>query len=104
MLISLYIVALKWKELTGYLSRDSQGIKRKVVITRPVKDLRTLVEVTSTNANDYAGKSKEDTEAEVTLLSQFVDFLDKALHLNPEKRLTVREALVQPFINISSTS
>ncbi|TPX58710.1 hypothetical protein PhCBS80983_g02971 [Powellomyces hirtus] len=32
------------------------------------------------------------------LLVQFTDFLDRALTLNPEKRLTVREALAHPFL------
>jgi serine/threonine-protein kinase PRP4 len=32
------------------------------------------------------------------LLNHFVDFLDKALQINPEKRLNVKEALSHPFI------
>ena len=31
-------------------------------------------------------------------MTHFVDFLDKALNLNPEKRLSVKDALVHPFI------
>jgi serine/threonine-protein kinase PRP4 len=40
---------------------------------------------------------------ELRLVTSFVDFLDKSLNLNPEKRLTVKDALIHPFIygNIS---
>ncbi|CAG7988022.1 unnamed protein product [Penicillium olsonii] len=37
-------------------------------------------------------------EAEVKELSLFVDFLDRCLALNPEKRITPNEALVHPFL------
>ena len=45
-------------------------------------------------------------EDELRLVTNFVDFLEKALNLNPEKRLTVQEALIHPFIygNISKIS
>jgi len=41
------------------------------------------------------------TETEMKLLASFIDLLDKCLTLNPEKRLTAKEALMHPFINPS---
>ncbi|CAG8781024.1 12961_t:CDS:1, partial [Racocetra fulgida] len=38
------------------------------------------------------------TDEELRLLTAFVDLLDKCLNLNPEKRLTVKEALMHPFV------
>lgn len=35
---------------------------------------------------------------ELRTVTHFVDFLDKALNLNPDKRLSVKEALVHPFV------
>ena len=38
------------------------------------------------------------SQEELWYTTQFVDLLDKALNLAPDKRLTVKEALVHPFI------
>jgi serine/threonine-protein kinase PRP4 len=43
-------------------------------------------------------KTSNMTDEETRLLNAFVDLLDKCLNLNPEKRITVREALLHPFI------
>lgn len=42
------------------------------------------------------------TEEDRVFLTQFVDLLEKALHLNPEKRLSVKEALTHPFLYAGS--
>jgi serine/threonine-protein kinase PRP4 len=59
-----------------------------MVITKPVRDLKTRLLSKTSNMN----------EEELRLLTSFVDLLDKCLSLNPEKRLTVREALMHPFV------
>jgi len=38
-------------------------------------------------------------ESEMKELNLFIDFLDKCLNLNPEKRCTPTEALKHPFIH-----
>jgi serine/threonine-protein kinase PRP4 len=55
---------------------------------KPTKTLRDILLVDSASM----------TDEEQRLVSQFVDFLDKGLNLNPEKRLTVKDALIHPFI------
>ena len=35
---------------------------------------------------------------EAVLVMQFADLLDKSLHLNPERRLSPKEALMHPFV------
>ncbi len=39
------------------------------------------------------------SEAHLRKVHQFKDFLDKALMLDPTKRLTINEALIHPFIS-----
>ncbi|KAJ5326688.1 hypothetical protein MYU51_001855 [Penicillium brevicompactum] len=41
------------------------------------------------------------SQAEVKELTQFIDFLDRCLTLNPEKRITPNEALKHPFLTSS---
>jgi serine/threonine-protein kinase PRP4 len=64
-----------------------QEVTKKMVIVKPVKDLKSRL----------APGSKSSTE-EIRLISAFTDLLEKALQLNPEKRLTPKEALSHPFI------
>jgi serine/threonine-protein kinase PRP4 len=59
-----------------------------VVITKPTRDMKTRLLSKTSNMKDE----------ETRLLNAFVDLLDKCLNLNPEKRITVREALLHPFI------
>lgn len=40
-------------------------------------------------------------EDDLKLLINFVDLLDKALALDPDKRMTAKEALVHPFLAAS---
>jgi serine/threonine-protein kinase PRP4 len=71
-------------------------IVRTISNIKPTKELREILLVDSSSM----------TNEEQRLVSYFVDFLDKGLNLNPEKRLTVKDALVHPFIygNISKTA
>ena len=59
-----------------------------MMITKPVRDLKTRL----------LSRTSHMTDEEIRLLTAFVDLLDKCLNLNPEKRLTVREALMHPFV------
>lgn len=68
-------------------SRFFQDVVKKMVIVKPVKDLKSRL----------APGSKASAE-EIRLITSFTDLLEKALHLNPEKRLTPKEALSHPFI------
>ncbi|KAH8551470.1 kinase-like domain-containing protein [Umbelopsis sp. PMI_123] len=65
----------------------NKEVTKKMVIVKPVKDLKSRL----------APGSKASTE-EIRLIGAFTDLLEKALHLNPEKRLTPKEALSHPFI------
>lgn len=60
---------------------------KKMVIVKPVKDLKSRIAPSSKASPD-----------EIRLISSFIDLLEKSLHLNPEKRLTPKEALAHPFI------
>ncbi|EGF79289.1 hypothetical protein BATDEDRAFT_12290 [Batrachochytrium dendrobatidis JAM81] len=68
---------------------SGKDVVKTVTLIKPVKELkqRLLVGV---------NKLPED---EQWLMNQFVDLLDRMLHLSPERRLTVKEALTHPFIS-----
>ncbi|RKP22703.1 hypothetical protein SYNPS1DRAFT_19695 [Syncephalis pseudoplumigaleata] len=72
-------------------------VVKSVVITKPTRDLRQRL----LSPQVLAGVRDEE---ERQLIHQFVDLLDKTLTLNPEKRITVKEALKHPFIVWSRTS
>ncbi|ORX82670.1 kinase-like protein [Basidiobolus meristosporus CBS 931.73] len=68
---------------------SQMDVVKKIVVSKPTKDLKSrLMGNGSSHASEGDGK----------LLAAFVDFLDRCLNLNPEKRLTIKEALVHPFI------
>lgn len=60
---------------------------RTLVIKGPTTSIRDKLGLTGI----AVGKGDPDLES-------FADFLDKCLHLIPEKRLTVKEALSHPFV------
>jgi len=66
-----------------------QDVVRKVTFTQPTRDLKSLLLTDSRAAG---------SEENVRLLRMFVDLLDQALALNPEKRLTPEDALRHPFL------
>ncbi|KAJ3278146.1 U4/U6 small nuclear ribonucleoprotein prp4 [Borealophlyctis nickersoniae] len=67
---------------------SGKDVIRKVTITKPTSDLRSrLLPTSSTSAEETA------------LVTQFIDLLEKCTQLNPERRMTVKEALVHPFIH-----
>ena len=68
----------------------SQPIVKRVAISGPKADLRSRL------IPDSAQKSLPADE--LRLLKQFVDLLDKALDLDPMKRISPREALSHPFL------
>jgi len=71
----------------------NKEVTKKIVIVKPVKDLKARL----------TPGAKASTD-EIRLILSFTDLLEKALHLNPEKRLTPKEALVHPFITGKFTS
>jgi len=77
----------------NFLCHETDKISNKeviktIVITKPIRDMKTRL----------LSKTSNITDEETRLLNAFVDLLDKCLNLNPEKRITVREALLHPFI------
>ncbi|CAG8680006.1 3055_t:CDS:10 [Cetraspora pellucida] len=77
----------------NFLYRETDRISNKevvktTIITKPTRDLKTRL----------LSKTSHMTDEELRLLTAFVDLLDKCLNLNPEKRLTVKEALMHPFV------
>jgi serine/threonine-protein kinase PRP4 len=67
---------------------SNKEVIKTVVITKPTRDMKPRL----------LSKTSNMTDEETRLLNAFVDLLDKCLNLNPEKRITVREALLHPFI------
>jgi len=60
-------------------------------IQKPPKELKARV---------VGGNSGGISDADMSLLNSFVDFLGRCLELNPEKRITPSEAFRHPFIKI----
>jgi serine/threonine-protein kinase PRP4 len=67
---------------------SQQEVVKMLMISKPVRDLRTRL----------LSASKGLTDVETKELNLFVDLLDRCLALNPEKRITPAEALRHPFI------
>ncbi|TPX54580.1 hypothetical protein CcCBS67573_g09561 [Chytriomyces confervae] len=67
---------------------SGNSIVKPLSITAPIKDLKTRL------AGGAIGASKEEAK----MIASFIDLLDKLLHLAPDKRIGVKEALVHPFI------
>ena len=67
---------------------DSQDVVRLINFTKPSRDLKSRLVATTKGLND----------TETRELNLFVDLLDRCLSLNPEKRITPKEALKHPFI------
>ncbi|RUP43906.1 kinase-like domain-containing protein, partial [Jimgerdemannia flammicorona] len=67
----------------------NKEVTKKVVITRPTKDLKARLMA--------AAGSGQMSDEERALVAQFADLLDRCLNLNPEKRISVKEALAHPF-------
>ena len=76
-------LSVEQDKLTG---RDTV---KTITFVKPTRDLRTRL----------LGASKGLPEDEVRDLNLFIDFLEKCLMVNPEKRITPQEALKHPFIN-----
>ncbi|ORX80102.1 kinase-like protein [Anaeromyces robustus] len=62
---------------------------KHVNIVKPTKDLKSRLLSNTSKMN----------EKELEMVTQFVDLLDKCFVLNPEKRITAREALNHPFLS-----
>ncbi|KAI9097325.1 kinase-like domain-containing protein [Phlyctochytrium arcticum] len=71
-----------------------KDVVRKMLFTKPNKDLKTRFFSGDTVTPPTDGEDRQ-------LLLHFTDFLERSLHLNPEKRLTVKEALSHPFLTAS---
>ncbi|CAG8465721.1 12007_t:CDS:10 [Ambispora gerdemannii] len=77
----------------NFLANETDRISNKeviktFVINKPTRDLKMRL----------LSKTSHMMDEDFRLLTAFVDLLEKCLNLNPEKRLTVREALLHPFI------
>ncbi|CAG8506853.1 7942_t:CDS:10, partial [Ambispora leptoticha] len=77
----------------NFLANETDRISNKevvktFVINKPTRDLKTRL----------LSKTSHMMDEDFRLLTAFVELLEKCLNLNPEKRLTVREALLHPFI------
>lgn len=76
-------ISKEFDKVTG-----KEGVKVMVIPLKPARDLRARL---------LADTSRMGEE-EVRLVTLFVDLLDRIFTLNPEKRLTVKEALAHPFL------
>jgi serine/threonine-protein kinase PRP4 len=87
------------------IERDKLSGKETVrpltIGNKPPRDLKTrLLATTSTTTTTTTTTTRGFDEADSNLkdLTLFVDFLDRCLALNPEKRCTPAEALRHPFL------
>ena len=71
----------------------TQDVVRLINFTKPSRDLKSRLVATTKGLNDV----------ETRELNLFVDLLDRCLSLNPEKRITPKEALKHPFIARAKT-
>ncbi|KAJ3127632.1 U4/U6 small nuclear ribonucleoprotein prp4 [Physocladia obscura] len=71
------------------------NIVRPLAIVKASKDIKTRL-----IGGGMGGVGKEEKE----IVGHFVDFLERSLNLAPEGRLTVKEALVHPFIVGTTTN
>ena len=79
-----------------FMSQEIDSVTGKEVvkpynIQKPPKELKARV---------VGGNSGGISDADMSLLNSFVDFLGRCLELNPEKRITPSEAFRHPFIKI----
>jgi len=77
-----------------FRSRETDKVTGKEVtrllnLVKPTRDLKAKL----------LGAAKGLGETDLKELNLFVDFLDRCLALNPEKRITPTDALNHPFIN-----
>jgi len=63
-----------------------QGLKRPIVYSNPVRNLKSII-------LDQSMSAKEKHVA-----SLLADLIDKCIELNPERRLSARTALAHPFL------
>lgn len=85
---------MHFDEQANFLSVEQDKLSgrdtvKTIAFAKPTRDLRTRL----------LGASKGLPEDEVRDLNLFIDFLEKCLMVNPEKRITPQEALKHPFIN-----
>lgn len=85
---------LHFDEQANFLSVEQDKLSgrdtvKTLTFAKPTRDLRTRL----------MGASKGLPDEEMKELNLFIDFLDRCLTLNPEKRCTPAEALKHPFIN-----
>lgn len=72
---------------------SGKELVRKVMIpVRPSRDIKSRI------LNDEEKRRLAGNDEEMKIISAFIDLLEKALVLNPEKRLTIKEAFAHPFI------
>jgi len=64
-------------------------VTKTVNIVKPTKDLKSRLLSNTSKMN----------ESELEMVTQFVDLLEKCFVLNPEKRITAKEALNHPFLS-----
>ncbi|GHJ85748.1 hypothetical protein NliqN6_2150 [Naganishia liquefaciens] len=79
-------VSIQTDKITG------QDITKSIVISKATRDLKSRLMPPS----NVQLRMKDD---DLKLLTSFVDLLDKMLMLDPAKRISVREALLHPFLS-----
>ena len=77
------------------LARDV--VKRSTISAKPVKDMKSRL--LNVGERRRIRETAGDADKEMSSVGHFSDLLDKMLTLNPERRITVREALSHPFLS-----
>ena len=74
---------------------NKETTRKSIIPPKAERDLRSRL---LSDAEYKRIMAMSAAEEELKMVSSFVDLLDKCLILNPERRLSVREALSHPFI------
>lgn len=88
-------VSFSWRQRVCFLTIRSalgQDVTKSIVISKATRDLKSRLMPPSS----VQLRMKDE---DLKLLTAFVDLLDKMLMLDPAKRISVREALLHPFLS-----
>ncbi|TPX43798.1 hypothetical protein SeMB42_g04581 [Synchytrium endobioticum] len=94
---------LRRGQLSSLHFEDSGNFMQVEIDKLSGKDVTKSVAVPLQPSRDikafFSAEAASVPKDEAAVVIQFADLLDKALQLNPERRLTPRDALLHPFIN-----
>jgi len=93
----------------SFLFREWDALTKKIKVKRMhfhknTKDLKAMLLSAMISNNSNLDRNEESNKEERQLVVSLHDFLEKALILDPSKRLSVSEALKHPFVQQKTPS